>query len=114
MVISLSGRDFSEMRRPARAPHDRGLRHTVADVIGEHLVDQRLVADMTAARFLSERLEDAWINADRDQSPRFISDRRPTDSAHRLQLCARRLRNIRGGNFSRRTPRVRAGSLAAR
>lgn len=107
-------RDFSEMRRPARAPHDRRLRQTVADMIGEHLVDQRLVADTAAARFLSKRLEDAWINADRDQSARFVADRRPTDPPHRLQLFARCLRNIRVVNLSRRTTRVRAGSLAAR
>jgi len=42
------------------------LRDAVADVIGEHLVDQRLVTDMAAARFLSKRFEDARINSNCD------------------------------------------------
>ena len=42
------------------------LRDAVADVFREHLVDQRLVADVSTARFLSERLKYARINANRD------------------------------------------------
>lgn len=87
---------------------------TVANVIREYLIDQGLVADVSTTRFLAERLEDARIDADCDQSARFVPDRRPSDSAHRLQLFARHLRNIRVVNLSGRTPRVRGGSLAAR
>ena len=44
-------------------------------MIREHLVDQRLIADVSAARFLAERLEDARINADRDQSAQCVTKR---------------------------------------
>src|SRR4051794_6689735 len=44
----------------------RQLRNPVPHVVGEDLVDQRLIADVPAPRFLSERLQHARINADRD------------------------------------------------
>ena len=88
------------------------LRDVFADVIREHLVDQRLIADVSAARFLAERLEDARINADRDQSARFVTKRRPPHSPHRLELFGRRLRNVGEVNPSRCTPRVRGAPAA--
>ena len=87
------------------------LRDVFADVFREHLVDQRLVADVAAARFLAERLEDARINADRNQSSRFITERRPPDPSHHMELFRRRLGNVRVVNPSRRTPRVRGDSM---
>jgi len=42
-------------------------------VFGENFVDQRLVADVPAARLLSESIENAGINADRDQLTRFVA-----------------------------------------
>ena len=90
------------------------LRHVLANVFREHLVDQSLVADVSAARFLAERLEDGRIDADRDQSARLLAKRRPPDPSHRLELFDRRLGNVRVVNPARRTPRVRGDSPAAR
>jgi hypothetical protein len=50
-------------------------------VFREYLVDQRLVADVSAARFLAERFEDARVDADRDQPSRFVTKRRPPHPA---------------------------------
>lgn len=90
------------------------LRDVFADVFREDLVDQRLVADMSAARFFAKRFEDARIDPDRDQSSRFVTEGRPSDPSHRLELFERRLGNVGVVNPSRRTPRVRGGSPAAR
>jgi hypothetical protein len=69
---------------------------------------------MPAPRFLAERLEDARINPDRDQTAGFVPEWRPPHSAHPLQLIVGRFWNIRVVNSSRRTPRARGGSPAAR
>ena len=71
------------MLTPPRLVGQGPLRDVFADVFREHLIDQRLVADVSAARFLAERLEDARINADRDQSARFVTERRPPHSPRR-------------------------------
>jgi hypothetical protein len=70
------------LRTPARGR----LRYVFADVFREHLVDERLVADVSAARFLAERFKHARIDADRDQSSRFVTERRPPHPPHRLEL----------------------------
>ncbi len=92
----------------------RQLCDVLANVFREDLVDQRLVADAPAMRFLAQRLEDAWIEADRDQSARFVTERRPPHPPHRLELLGRRRGNVRVVNPSRRTPHVRGDSPAAR
>ncbi len=99
---------YTPKERPvskAVGPSARGrLRDVFADVFREHLVDERLVADVSAARFLAERLEHARIDANRDQSSRFVAKRRPPYPSHRLELFGRRLGNVRVVNPSRRTP----------
>jgi hypothetical protein len=72
----------------------RQLRNTVPHVVGENLVDQRLIADVPAPRFLSERLQHARINADRDQTAGFFPNRRTPDPAHCLQLFGGCLGNV--------------------
>jgi hypothetical protein len=52
------------------------------DVFREDLVDQRLVADAPTPRLLAERIQDAWINPDRNQLARFVRKRRPTHTPH--------------------------------
>jgi len=44
----------------------RVLRHVFSDVLGQDFVDQRLVANAAAARFLAELIEHTWIDPDRD------------------------------------------------
>ena len=81
-----SRQDTAPAERPATRPRtaEQRLRDVFADVFREHLVDQRLVADVSTARFLAKRLKDARINADRDQSPWFVTERRPPHPPHRL------------------------------
>jgi hypothetical protein len=92
----------------------RVLRHVLADVLGENLVDQRLVADAPAARFLTELIEDAWIDTDRDQLTRFVTEWGPTHPSHGLQLRGRRIGYVGKVNLSRRTPRAPGDSRAVR
>lgn len=89
------------------------LRDVLTDVFREHLVDQHLVTDPSAACFLAEGIEQVWIGADRDQSARCVTERRSPHPSHRPELCGRRVGNVRVVNPSRRTPRVHAGSPAA-
>jgi hypothetical protein len=88
--------------------------NVLADVLRQHFIDQRLVPDASTACFLSELIEDARIDTDRDQLPRLVADRGPTDAPHRPQLLGRRIGQIRKINLSRRTPRAHDDSRAAR
>ena len=45
---------------------------------------------------------------------RFVTERGPTHATHCLELLGRGLGNVRVVNLSRRTPRVRGDSPAAR
>src|SRR5688500_17994175 len=92
----------------------RVLRHVFAEVLREDLVDQRLVAYAPATRLLAELIEYARVDANRDQLTRFVTERRATHASHRSELLGRRVRNVRVVNPSRRTPRVRGDSHAAR
>lgn len=80
----------------------------------QHFVDERLVSHTPAARFLAELIEHSWIDADGDELTRFISKGRSANAPHRLQLLCRRVGNVREVNLSRRTPRARVDSPAAR
>ena len=55
-------------------------------VVRQHLVDQRLVADPSAPGLLPELLEHCSVDANRDQLPGRVAERRPADSAHRRKL----------------------------
>jgi hypothetical protein len=83
-------------------------------VPGQDLVNERLISDTSSARFLAELLEHSWIDANGYQLTGFIAEGRSAHSAHGLQLLRRRVRDIREGNLSARTPRARGGSPAAR
>src|SRR5690348_1922166 len=85
-------------RRQLALAGDRALlRDTLANASREHFVDQRLIADAATARFLTERIEDARINADRDQSAGRVTDRRPSHTPHRLQLGPPNWHRTKGG-----------------
>ena len=90
------------------------LRHVFADVSSQDFVDQCLVPNTLAARFLAELIEHTWIDTNRDELAGFISKGRPTHPPHGLQLLCRRIGNVREVNLSRRTPRARGGSPTAR
>jgi hypothetical protein len=83
-------------------------------VAREHVVDQCLVADLAALGFVPQRLEDVWIDADRDQLPGDVSERRPAHTAHRRQLGIAQRReseqSIAGSRFVRR-PLLREHNL---
>ena len=86
----------------------------LSHVLREYLVDERLVPDASASRLLPELLEHTGVDANGDQLPRRVAERRATDPAHRTELFGRRLRDVAEVNPARRTPRARAGSRAAR
>lgn len=44
---------------------------------GQHLVDEGLIADATATRFLAECLQHADVDADRDELPSGVAEGRP-------------------------------------
>src|SRR5918996_3608251 len=76
------------------------LRDVFADVLGQHFVDERLVAHASAARFLAELIEHAGVDTNRDQLAWFVTERRSADAPHRLQLLGRRLGDFREVNLS--------------
>jgi len=82
-------------------------------VLGEHLVDKRLVAHAAAPRFLPELLQHACVDPNGDQSARSIAKGRPAYPPHRRQLRGRRIRDVAEVNLLRGTSRARDGSPAA-
>lgn len=89
-------------------------RHVLPDVLGQDLIDERLIADAPPFGLLTELPEDASVEPNRDQLPRRIAKRRSSDPAHRPQLLGRRLGDVAEINRARGTPRVLGGSPAAR
>ena len=83
-------------------------------MLGQYLIDQRLVSDATTACLFSEPFENIRIDPDRNQLTRFGAKRRPTNTTHGFQLCRRRFWDVREINLSPRTPRARADSRAVR
>ena len=81
--------------------------HVLPDVASQDFIDEGLVPDAAAPRFLAKLDERAWIDTNRDQLPRVVSERRPTHTAHRLQLCRRRIGDIREVSLLPRRPRAR-------
>jgi hypothetical protein len=63
-------------------------------MLGQHLVDQRLIPDATTARLFAELFENIRIDPDCDQLTRFGAKRRPTNATHRFQLCPRRFGDV--------------------
>ena len=89
-------------------------RNVAADVLRQHFVYQRLIANASATRFFAKLLEYSRINANRNELAGLVAQRGAADAAHGLQLLRRRLGNIGIVNLSRGTPSVPGGSRAAR
>ena len=89
------------------------LRDVFPRVLRQDLVDEGLVADAPAAGFLPKLLEHTSVDANRDELPRRLPERRAAHPAHRAQRRGR-LWNVGEVNRALGTPRVRAGSHAAR
>jgi hypothetical protein len=66
-----------------------GLRDVLLHVLGQDLVDERLVPDFPPAGLLPKSLEHARIDANGDQLARFAPERRPAHPSHRLELRRR-------------------------
>jgi hypothetical protein len=62
---------------------------TPPSVLCEDLVDERLVPYLAFAGLLSERVEHVGVHPNGDQLTRPITERWPTHSPHRSQLCRR-------------------------
>ena len=90
------------------------LRDVLAHVLGQDLVDERLIAHSTSARFLSELVENSWVYADRNQLARAVAQRWPSNAPHRPQLLGRRIWNVREINLAPCTPHARGDSRVGR
>jgi hypothetical protein len=91
-------------------------RNMLLHVLGQHLVDQRLVAYLPPPRLFADTIQDVWIQANRDETTCRVTEQRATDPTHRAQLLVRRLRNVREVNPPRpsRTRLFPCGSPASR
>lgn len=69
-----------------RGDADERLRCALRGVLRQHLVDQRLVADATAPRFLAELFEYVRVHPDGNELPRGIAKRGPAHALHGAQL----------------------------
>lgn len=69
-----------------RVAAGRGLRDVFPDVLGEDLVDQRLIADALSACGLPKLLEYDGVEANRNQLARRLADRRTSDPTHGPEL----------------------------
>jgi len=63
-----------------------GLRDVLTHVPSQDFVDEGLIPDSASTCFLAELIEHTRIDANRDQAARLITERRPTDALHGLQL----------------------------
>jgi hypothetical protein len=63
-------------------------------VLRQHLVNQRLVADLSLPGFLTELIQDVRVYSDGDETPRRFAQRWATNTAHRPQLLGGRLWNV--------------------
>jgi len=85
------------------------LRHVLPHVVRQDLVDQGLIPHMSPLRFPPKLRQYIDVEADRDQLPWDIAERRPPDAPHGAELRRRRLGNVAEINLPRRTPRARGG-----
>jgi hypothetical protein len=99
--------------KPNRFASDR-LRHVLPDVLGEHVVDERLIPNAPSTCGLSKLLQYASVEPNRNQLARRIPNRWTTHPAHGPELIRGRLRDVAEVNRLRRTPPVPGGSPAAR
>jgi hypothetical protein len=90
------------------------LRNVAVDMLRQHFVDERLIANASATRFFAKLIEYSRINANRNELSRLVAKRRTADAPHGLQLIRRRIGNLGIVNLSRGTPSVPGDSRAAR
>src|SRR5258708_2425308 len=64
-------------------------------VVGQHFIDERLVSQIPALRFLPKLVDHSRIESDRNKLTRLLADRRTSDAPHRAELLSRSLWNIR-------------------
>jgi len=86
------------------------------DILGENVVDERLVAQAAPLRFSSDRREDLGIDPNGNQSPGFRAQRRPPDTSHSPELNRGQLWDIGEINLviPPYTPTAPSGSRGAR
>ena len=86
------------------------------DILGQNVVDERLVAQTASLRFSSHGREDLGIDPNRNQSPGFRTQRRPPDTAHSPELSRSHLWDIGEINLviPPYTPPALSGSHGAR
>ena len=75
--------------------------HLSFGVLGQHLVDEGLVAHATALRLFPERGEHSRVQTNGNELTCPIPHRRPAHSLHRFQLLGRRIRDLREINPAR-------------
>jgi hypothetical protein len=74
------------IERGANAHNSRRLRDVLADVPRQHFVDEGLISDPAALRFLTKPREHGRVNTNGNQLARLVAQRRTSDAAHALQL----------------------------
>ena len=87
----------------------------VFHVFGQHFIDERLVPQIAALRFLPKLVDHSRIETNCNQLTRLFADRRTSDASHRAKLLCGSLWNVREINLlCPRTPLFPSDSLAAR
>ena len=61
------------------------LRNVLANVPGQDVVDEGLISHTASACFLTELIEDAGVDTNRNQLARLVAKRRAADAPHGLQ-----------------------------
>ena len=79
---------------PLKTQTARSSRNALLDVLRQHLVNQRLVADLPPPGFLTEVVQDVRVYSDGDQTPRRFAQRWATNTPHRPQLLGRSFWNV--------------------
>ena len=63
-------------------------------VFGQHFIDERLVSQIAALRFLPEFVDHSRIETNCNELTRLFADRRASDASHRAELLGRSLWNV--------------------
>ena len=63
-------------------------------VFGQYFIDERLVSQIAALRFLPKLGDHSRIEPNCYELTRLLADRRTSDASHRVQLLSRSLWNV--------------------
>lgn len=66
----------------------------VFHMFGEHFIDERLVPQIAALRFLAKLIDHSRIETNCNELTRLFADRRTSDASHRAELLSRSLWNV--------------------